>query len=434
MYANTDSDTYATVTNSQTGTTSYYIYIKGFNFDDLPAAAEVTSFTVKLKARESGASTSSSYAPKLCNNTSQLTSTCSAIGTTATTYTFTGVSADWDEISGYGADFGIRINCRRNSRNTTAYVYIYGAEILVEYSVPNPRTITSTLTGNGSISPSGNTTTYDGEEFMLTIMPTNSSDEVTLKHNDVDVTSSLEFHTGSGEITAVPSEEFQTGFSTSDCNFYQSSSTTSTSWLEYAIGHSAESPYSTSNTSNTYVKNSNNTGTGYIAYNFDFSSIPADAIIDDVEVRVYGARENATTDSTHVAQFQTFSGNTAKGTLQNFTSTSNSKVTVTNPGTWTRDELQNAILRFTVGYYGGRMLGISWDVTFHLPNNYYTYTFTVSGNATLAVTIGSAASVFVKINNAWVEAAAVYKKINNSWVQQSDLSSVFDPTINYVKE
>ena len=48
MYDNTDSTTYATVTNSRTSTTSYYIYLKGFNFDDIPSNATVNSFTVKL--------------------------------------------------------------------------------------------------------------------------------------------------------------------------------------------------------------------------------------------------------------------------------------------------------------------------------------------------------------------------------------------------
>lgn len=38
MYTNTDSTTYATVNHTRNySTTSYYIYVKGFNFDDIPA-------------------------------------------------------------------------------------------------------------------------------------------------------------------------------------------------------------------------------------------------------------------------------------------------------------------------------------------------------------------------------------------------------------
>ena len=48
MYNNTDSTTYATVTNSKSKTSSYYIYLKGFNFNDIPSNATINSFTVKL--------------------------------------------------------------------------------------------------------------------------------------------------------------------------------------------------------------------------------------------------------------------------------------------------------------------------------------------------------------------------------------------------
>ena len=153
MYDNTDSTTYATVTNSRTSTTSYHIYLKGFNFDDIPSNATVNSFTVKLKAYESGVSTSSLYTPKLVNNTTTITSSCSAITTSAQTLTFTGVTADWDTIVGYGSNFGISINCKRASRYTTGHVYIYGAEILVDYTVPVYHTVSTSITGGILRSP-----------------------------------------------------------------------------------------------------------------------------------------------------------------------------------------------------------------------------------------------------------------------------------------
>ena len=125
MYNNTDNSTYATVTNSRSSTTSYYIYLRGFNFDSIPDGATINSFTVKLKARESGVSTSTSYKPYLANGTSTINGSCDVITTTAATHTFTGLSADWDTIAGYGNNFGIRINCRRASKNTTSYMYIW---------------------------------------------------------------------------------------------------------------------------------------------------------------------------------------------------------------------------------------------------------------------------------------------------------------------
>lgn len=162
MYNNTDSTTYATVTNSRTSTTSYYIYLKGFNFNDIPTNAIINSFTVKLKAYESGVSTSATSAPMLVNNTTTITSSCSAITTSAQTLTFTGVTADWDTIVSYGGNFGIRINCRRASRNTTSYVYIYGAEILVDYTMPVHHTVSTSITGGTLRSPTTASATISG--------------------------------------------------------------------------------------------------------------------------------------------------------------------------------------------------------------------------------------------------------------------------------
>ncbi len=426
MYNDTDNTTYATVTNSQTGTTSYYIYIRGFNFDSLPSAAVVNSFRVLLKARESGISTSSSYAPKLCHGTSQITSTMSAISTTATTREFTGVGADWEDIVAYGDNFGIRINCRRASRNTTGYVYIYGAEIEVDYTIPIHHSVTIQNSTSATVEAS-DTNPYEGDDVIIS---TNTLSGLTIKDNGVDITSQF-VQAEDGSVSAVPGTQFTTGFSASGANFYQSSSTTSTSWLEYAIGHSAESPYSTSNTSNTYVKPEGDTG--WINYTFDFDDVPPSATIKSVSVKVYGARENSSIDTSHVARFQCYSGSTAKGTIQNFTSTSNSLVTVTDPGTWTVSELHDAQLRFEIGYYGGRMLGITWTVTYEADG--YTYTITnIATDHTIVVTSGGATTVmWHKVNGVWKVASKVYKQVNGSVAQQSDLTTVFDQGTNYIK-
>lgn len=426
MYHNTDNTSYATVTNSRASTTSYYIYLRGFNFDDIPSAAVVSSFTVKLKARESGVSTSDSYKPYLANGTSAINGSCSVITTTATVHEFTGISADWETISGYGDNFGIRINCRRASRNTTGYVYIYGAEIEVNYTIPVHHSVTIQNSTSATVEAS-DTNPYEGDDVIIS---TNTLSGLTIKDNGVDITSQF-VQAEDGSVSAVPGTQFTTGFSASGANFYQSSSTTSTSWLEYAIGHSAESPYSTSNTSNTYVKPEGDTG--WINYTFDFDDIPPNAAIKSVSVKVYGARENSTIDTSHVARFQCYSGSTAKGTIQNFTSTSNSLVTVTDPGTWTASELHDAQLRFEIGYYGGRMLGITWTATYEADG--YTYTITnIATDHTIVVTSGGVTTtMYLKVNGSWVAASKVYKKVNGSWVQQSDLTAVFDSGTNYKK-
>lgn len=442
MYNNTDNTTYATVYNSRNSTSSYYIYLRGFNFDDIPDTAVVSDFTVKLKAYESGVSTSSSYQPYLAHDTTTINGSCSVITTTVSVHEFNGITADWDTIKGYGDNFGIRINCRRSSRNTAAYMYIYGAEIEVTYTLPDPRTITSTLSGSGTISPSGATTLYDGDEYELTITPTNINDTVTVTNNSVDVTSELVEHYSGGSSTSTsqtPGSGVTTGFARSGSAFYQSSSTQSDAWLRYAIGYSAESPYSTSNTSNTYVKDGTNDATtqGWMNYPFDFSALPDDAEVTSVEVKVYGATESTSESASH-ADVSLWCGNDQKGTTQQFTSTSNSIMTISDPGEWNREELQDAWLRFGVGYYGGRILGATWEVNYTHGGSlhHYTYTYEVSGNATIAVTIGSGGSqskFYVKNNGTWTQVSKIYKKVNGSWVEQSSStwSTLFDTNTTY---
>ncbi len=138
MYTNVSSTTYATLTNTYASTSYFYFYLRGFNIGTIPADAVVSSFTVKLKGRASGAYNSAMY---LCNGTTTIanaTATQIPNSSSATTRTFANGSLTWANIASYGSNFGIRINCRRNSRYTQPYYYIYGAEIDVTYEVPAP--------------------------------------------------------------------------------------------------------------------------------------------------------------------------------------------------------------------------------------------------------------------------------------------------------
>ena len=138
MYANTDSTTYATITNTNASTSSRYLYLRGFNFDDIPSGATINSFTVKIKGYESGLSTSTSYAPRLANGTSALANTTATqnFSTSSRTITVPTGALTWEQIVNYGSNFTIMVYVRRSSRNTTGYFYCYGAEIGVNYTEP----------------------------------------------------------------------------------------------------------------------------------------------------------------------------------------------------------------------------------------------------------------------------------------------------------
>lgn len=424
MYTDTDSTTHGTFTHKRQSTNNtYYAYLRGFNFDDVPSAAVVTGFTVKLKASATGhtTSTSTSYYMSLSNGTSQIGSTYAdgRLTTSVDTFTFAEGSLTWETIVGYGSNFSIRIPLRRASSSTADVVSVYGAEIEVTYTIPDPRTITTSLSGDGTITPSGSNTYYDGNEVEVVITPTNKSDTVTATHNGTDVTSQLVAH-GAGSTVSLTASDMTT-------SGVQSGS----SYMEYAIGHTAENPSSSGTSSNAYASSGI---TGYAAYSFDFSAIPSGATIESIEASVYGHRENANIDSTHVSKCAIYNGSTAISEEVDFPSTSNT--TIELEATDLPSSMSGVTLRHYVGYYGGLVLGITMRVTYSTGSglDHYTYTFTVSGDATIAVTIGGGGeekAVYFKTNSSWVKATRVYKKVNGAWVQQTDIANLFDPSTHY---
>lgn len=416
MYTNTDSTTYARVYNSRNSTSSYYIYLRGFNFDDVPSNAIVSSFTIKFKAYESGVNTSTSYRPYICNNTTTLTCSCSVITTSTQTLTFTGVTADWDTISGYDDNFGIRINCRRASRNTASYVYIYGAEIEVNYTLPVYHNVTAT-TDSGTIVPSGTTSLLEGDDFTLTIDVTNP----TVTDNGVDVTSQLVQST-SGTKVAIPNDSEISRFTTSNIsNAYDDADSTNYADLTLTAGGT--------------------TGTLYL--DLDTSGIPASATIQSVSCRATLQYNRNNSSSGFTSSCQMYTGSTAKGSSTSWVTAGGTDVAKTtftlSVGSWTASEIQNARFYLTATNNASGtarhvyVYGVSFTVTYEIDGVIYTYTITnVTSDHTIIVTAGaSQAAIYVKLNGSWVVSTSVYKKINGTWQIQSNLSNVFQQGVNY---
>ncbi len=416
VYTNTDSTTYATVQNTYASTSNRYIYLRGFNFDDIPSNAVINSFEIKYKASESGGSTSSSYRPRICDNTTTLTGSSTAIGTTATAYSFTSVTDSWETISGYGADFGIRINCRRNARNTAATFYIYGAEILVNYTVPVYHDITSS-TNSGTIVPSGTTSVLEGDDYTLTIDVTNP----TVTDNGVDVTSQL-VQVTSGTKEAIPNDSTITTFTTSNIsNAYDDADSTNYADLSLSGGQ--------------------RTGTVYL--DLDTSGIPASATIQSVSCRATLQYNRNNSSSGFTSSCQMYAGSTAKGSATSWVTAGGTDVAKTTlnltVGSWTASEVGNARFYLTATNNASSTVrhvyiyGVSFTVTYEVSGVVYTYTLTnVVADHTIVVTAGSATkAMYVKLNGTWVPCTAVYKKVNGSWVQQTDISNVFQSGVNY---
>lgn len=402
MYDDCSSDTYATVTNSRTSTTSYYIYLRGFDLSQVPSDAIVSDVAVRAKARHSGGYAQALY---LYDGTStSLGSSSTTLSTTATTHTIN-TTHSWADLVAAGSDLGIRINCRRSSRNTTAYVYVYGAEIEVTYTLPVYHSVTLTNTTSATVTVS-DSSPLEGSDVTVTA---DTLSGITVTDNGTDVTS--QFVQGATDsVTAYPAS-YDVDGSISGTHYTQ------------CIGQGLDNTVS----GNDYASSSGSNAS--IDYSFDFSEIPVGAAIQSVTVKVKGHCES-TSSSSEVATLQLYAGTTAKGGESEFTSTSDQTITMT-AGTWTRAELQSAILRFTIGYYGGAVSGAEWTVAYEVDGYVYTIT-NVTADHAIVVSAASSTALYVKQGSAWEQVSAAYVKTNGAWAQTA-LDSVFSAGTNYVR-
>lgn len=378
------SETRAAFTSNTTANSTTSIY---YNFDcsSIPQNVTINSVTCDFKA-----TCSSNYfntrVGQLCTGTTKKGS-----GTTITN-TSINYTVNVQTISNTGSwtraelnNIKILIEAVRGTSTSEFTISFYGATLTIDYTV-NGETydVTSVLSTNAvdSINPAGLTEVIEGDNYQLEIHAA-SLDDFKVEDNDVNVTSQLVQHNEitSGTINAKPETTPTTEVSVSGAAFYTSSSSQTTARFSDAVGHTAESP-ATMPSSNqwTYVKGrNNNNATGWAIYDFDFSSIPANATITSVSVKCYGAKENTNSGSQYQSKIGLYSGTTLKSTEQQFTSTSASIMTISSPGTWTRAELQNAKLRFTVAYYGGWLGGVTWTVNYTVPSvNPYYWTYSLS--------------------------------------------------------
>ena len=400
MYANTDSTTYATITNTYASTSSRYLYLRGFNFSDIPSNAIINLFTVKIKGYESGLSTSTSYAPRLANGTSAISNTTATttFGTSTKTITIPTGALTWEQIVNYGSNFTIMVYVRRSSKNTTGYFYCHGAEIEVDYTVPVYHNVT---VSGSNVSPSGSQSVLEGGSLTVKCY---YDTKPTVTDNSVDVSNQLVQQQDSPESYSVANVTSTYGFELNGSGYYESnnqghSSTCALARVSFHLPVSGTITFSVIN---------------YAESTYDFG------LLSEIDEEL---STSASADSSNVY----WSGkNNNSSSVQTVTYTNVSAGDHTIDVKYFKDNYtdnNNDSLQFKVA------ITLSETPTY---STYWAYTLTnITADHTIVVTEAVTNKIYAKINGTYVEGKTVYKKISGTWTLQSDLTNVFESGVNY---
>lgn len=384
---------------------SYANIYYAFDFSEIPSSATIVSVECQVKGHLENASQSSERARcQLYVGTSTAKGSYSDFSSTsAKVLTLTTGTWTLAEVQDMTLCF------------TIGYYggLVNGATVTVTYSFEATYyTVTSTLTGNGTINPSGNSSILSGNTYSITITPTDTSETVSATLNGTDITSNLVAHYPGGTVSTVLGT-----YSLTSGSFNSGES-----YFEGIVGNGVDASQTTSN-----YYSSNSSTHAVFTYDMSFSNIPSNATIERVYCEVNGHAESSSNSNEYMC-VQLKSGNTELSEQINFKSVSTSNTTITLEATTipTISQLGSMVLECTLGYYGGAINGATCYVVYSVASNYpdyYTYNFTVDDDAVIAITIGasgSSSTIYLKINGTWTACSKVYLKVNGSWVEQSE--------------
>ena len=405
-YNSTSNTQYATISITQNSTG--YLYFT-FDTSEIPAGATITSVTGTVKVRVSNTTRVTNTQCQLFADTTAKGSNVTFASTSTSNVATLSPGNSWtkSEVD----NLRLKIGGTGSNSTSSRAIYMYGANIVVNYSYPTyditiNNSTSATVTASESSVPSGGSVDIIADTIS----------GLTITDNGVDVTS--QFVSGlSDTVSAVPGS-YDTGGSINGTN-YQST-----------IGKGSDTANRTGN--DYFSTTQGGSGSTWIDYFFDFSSVPSGATILSTTLTVKGHCES-TSQSREISDVQAYSGSTAKGSVTSMTLSTTDQVYTLSIGTWTASELHEAKLRHTIGVYGGLVSGATWTVSYEIEGYVYTISNVVADHTIVVSSGSSQATIYYKDNGAWVSASAVYKKVNGSWVQQTNLSTVFDNNTNYVK-
>lgn len=379
---------------SSTRTSEMYLEFDKSAIDSIPSGATISSVTANVRYYVNSTTYCTALSIQLHANTTAKGSAVTTRSTTSAKYSITPGSWTLAELK----TVRLYISATHNASTSSCYLYLYGADVTVNYTLPPSYNITASSSASGVTIEPASQSVYQGQSASVTL---NTNANIVVTDNGNDVTSQLVPTQLSGTETFIPSSVVEQTFATD------------------ATYPATNGCHDTSN--NTYARFKLATPTQHVIYSFDTSAIPTTATILSVSCNVK-AYISSTSSSITTKTAQLYAGTTAKGATTTVPTT-NSTWAIANTGSWTASEIRNIRLRFD-GYYPNSssyylyVYGAELTVTYQDSGYVYVYTMSsLSADHTILVVAagGFSYDLRVKVNGAWVQATKLLVKQNGTW-------------------
>ena len=362
--SNTSSYARLQLSANNTSTTCYIYYT--FNVNGIPSNATINSVSCTARIYRNSRVTQNTSAIQLYNGTTAKGAATTGFTTAASNIQIANTGS-WtvSELS----NIRLRISGARSNTNNSSYIYFYGADLTINYTVSGVEyEVTATSEYDGaSVSPSSQFI-FQGEDAVVRI-DTDTLDNMVLEDNGTDVTENLQYVAPQGGNFTF------TGHPTSFDPINTNVEVNNTSGSGLTIATSSSRAY--------FLSNEDAYSESNIYYNFDCSSIPEDANIESVTCETRAVASSARFDTRIV---QLCAGTTKKGSptqIRNSSINDGTIYTLSIDGgnSWTRNELNNLKIliqairgsdtnTFNISFYGA-----SLTIQYSVPTTpYYKYT------------------------------------------------------------
>lgn len=424
---------------------TYYAFVHGFDFSVIPSNAVVSSFTVRIRCyRNSNQNTGSSYRLRLASSPSNSnaisgTTVSTDIGTTASVITIPTGNLTWNTLKGYGSNFSVEIPLRNTSTSSSQYpyVYVYGVEIEVTYTA-------ETVHPTGvSVSPS-TASVEAGSTVQLTetVTPSNTTDKSVSWSSSNTAVATVD---SSGLVTGVAAGNATITATTTDGGLTDTCAVTVTPVVltDYV-------PASTLEVGKSYLIANGNTGSVYMLSNESGGS----RLLKGVQATVNNGKISISASVAAKCLFE----------CQLYTPNDPLTTCLANNGHYLYSDNASGLRMYTSPnnkhwHYSGTKLWMFRGTTngYEDTTSEFKYYLELSGSnftdqhvTTVSIEDSTIPAMYLFVEDTggptevmWFKKPSshdyfagtkVWKKPNGTWIEQSDLTQVFDPNVNYVFE